>query len=601
NRNSTLYYGAEGGNGLWRSTDSGVTWASVAGFPNVGNYAVDPADVGGYNGTNQGVLWVTFDETTGTRDEPTRTIYVGVADRENNVYRSTDAGATWQRIAGQPTGFIPHKGVLDARGGLLYLATSSTGGPYDGSDGQVSKLDTRTGAWTDITPDPAGAFGYTGLTIDRQHPGTIMVGSQISWWPDTVFFRSTDGGTTWTRAWDWAGYPNRTFRYRFDTTDSPWVDLGDKNPAPPDTAPKLGWMNESIEIDPFNSDRMMYGTGLTLYGTTDLTKWDTGGQATIRPTAKGLEETAVQDLMSPPTGAPLISGLGDIGGFRHNDLDAVPPAVFQQPRFTTTTSVDYAESNPAVMVRAGSFDKADRPNDMRAAFSTDGGANWFQGTEPPGVTGGGTIAANADGSRFVWSPEGAAPHHTVGFGNTWTGSQGLPAGARVQADRSDPNTFYGTSGGTFYVSTDGGARFTATAATGLPSSNHFAAVPGRPGDVWLAGSGGLFHSTDAGATFTRIPTVGRAGNIGFGKAAPGQTYPALYLVGTVDNVAGVYRSDNAGAGWVRINDDSHQYGNMGEAVTGDPRVYGRVYLGTNGRGILYADRLGGPSTPGPDP
>jgi cellulase/cellobiase CelA1 len=55
----------------------------------------------------------------------------------------------------------------------------------------------------------------------------------------------------------------------------------------------------------------------------------------------------------------------------------------------------------------------------------------------------------------------------------------------------------------------------------------------------------------------------------------------------------VFRSDDGGASWVRINDDAHQYGNIGAAITGDPRVYGRVYLATNGRGVLYADRVGG--------
>ncbi len=40
--------------------------------------------------------------------------------------------------------------------------------------------------------------------------------------------------------------------------------------------PKLGWMVGDIEIDPFNSDRMMYGTGATIYGTDNLTAWDSG-------------------------------------------------------------------------------------------------------------------------------------------------------------------------------------------------------------------------------------------------------------------------------------------------------------------------------------
>ena len=43
---------------------------------------------------------------------------------------------------------------------------------------------------------------------------------------------------------------------------------------------------------------------------------------------------------------------------------------------------------------------------------------------------------------------------------------------------------------------------------------------------------------------------------------------------------------------MRINDDQHQYGNIGAAITGDPRVYGRVYVGTTrvARFSLYATR-----------
>jgi hypothetical protein len=63
------------------------------------------------------------------------------------------------------------------------------------------------------------------------------------------------------------------------------------------------------------------------------------------------------------------------------------------------------------------------------------------------------------------------------------------------------------------------------------------------------------------------------------------------MVGAVESFNAVYRSDDEAKTWKRINDDRHQWGWTGVAITGDPRVYGRVYLGTNGRGVQY----GGPA------
>src|SRR5207302_8031192 len=134
---------------------------------------------------------------------------------------------------------------------------------------------------------------------------------------------------------------------------------------------KLGWMIDAMAIDPFSSDHLLYGTGATLYGTTNLTAWDTGGSVGISVIAKGIEETSVQDLISPPSGAHLLSGLGDVGGFVHADLTRSPATMFTSPIFTTTTSLDYAELNPNFLVRAGNADTA---NGVKSAgFSFDGG------------------------------------------------------------------------------------------------------------------------------------------------------------------------------------------------------------------------------------
>ncbi len=81
--------------------------------------------------------------------------------------------------------------------------------------------------------------------------------------------------------------------------------------------------------------------------------------------------------------------------------------------------------------------------------------------------------------------------------------------------------------------------------------------------------------------------------LGFGKAAPGKTFPAVYLLGTINQLHARYRSDDAGQTWIRIDDDQHQFATADTPmIIGDPRIYGRVYITTGGRGVIYGDPAG---------
>jgi photosystem II stability/assembly factor-like uncharacterized protein len=262
--------------------------------------------------------------------------------------------------------------------------------------------------------------------------------------------------------------------------------------------------------------------------------------------------------------------------------------MFDNPRFGNTTSIDFAELAPQVLARVGTGSAG------HGAHSTDGGVSWAPfASEPPGASGEGAVAVSADGGTIVWDPRGAGPHYSRDQGASWAASSGVSppdgnSGALV-ADRVNPLVFYARAGGTVYVSRDGGASFSPAGSIGTGNGGaRLRSVFGLEGQLWVSSSSGLLRSSDGGATFERLAAVGAAAALGFGQAAVGASFPAIFLSGTVNGQGGLFRSDDAGASWLAIDDEAHRFGFINH-LTGDPRQHGRVYLGTGGRGIVVGD------------
>jgi hypothetical protein len=582
NQPSNLYFGSRT-MGLWRSTDGAATWSQVTSFPGP---ATTP------NGA--GIAFVLFDPRSCGPGGAT-VAYAGVAVTGTSLYESADGGSTWQAVPGQPTGLLPSHGAVSSTGKLYVTYGGGSGtagsGPNLVTTGEVHRLDVRTGAWTDVTPVvPAGTitFGYAGVSIDAASPDTVVVSTLDRWTVGDDIYRSSDAGATWQ--------PMNVPRAAHDVSAAPWVTFHEAQPN------YTGWMAD-VEIDPFNPARILHVTGQGIWGSDDATAADAGMPTHWDFRSLGIEETAVLDLASPPSGPPLLSAVGDIGGFRHDDLTVTPATgMWDDPVLTDTDSIDFAEAAPNVVARVGRVRSADGNTlTPSGALSADGGATWtpFPTLLSAPTSSAGSVAVSADGKILVWDtpantrgtpPSAGGPQVSVDGGMTWTPSTGLGAVRPVVADRVSPTTFYAfDTNGKVWISTDGAMSFTASPAAGLPKgTGRPRATPGIAGDVWLVTGMGLRHSVDGGMSFVTVSTATAPVALGFGKAAPGASYPALYLIGTVGGQAGVYRSDDTAATWTRIDDAQHQFATAG-IVIGDPRVYGRAYLGTNGRGILYGE------------
>jgi hypothetical protein len=602
-----LYLGTRH-DGLWRSSDRGVTWSRVTGFPDVTEAVpAAPAPIPGESPAQRwqrmpvrgsGIVFVHFAAEPGRTHRATQTIYAGVSLMNRpNLFVSKDGGERWQPVAGAPTQYRPTRAALSSDG-FLYIAYGTAPGPSRMTDGAVWKLNTHTGAWADVTPDRpvhgSKEFGYAAVAVDPRHPQNVIASTfgRPGFAGGETIFRSADGGANWKPLF------GNVHSGVLDPSLAPYVQ-----PTP------IHWMFD-IEIDPGNSDHAVFTTGYGGWETFDVSAIDRGQPTHWTVLVPGIEETVALDLDSPAEGAHLISAIGDYGGFVHWDLDRpASEGSSAPPRFGNTTGVASASLRPNVVVRAG-ISAEHKPGES-PGYSLDFGRTWKPtAAEPTPTSRAGSIAVSADAGTWVWTPERETPALTRDMGETWKPVQGLPEGSRVIADPKDPRLFYAASFADqkLFRSADDGTMFTAhrftlqnsppasTAPRGDPrgGQDRLYAAPGRSGDLWFAAFDGLYHAAAAtqlaggDVSFAHLPGVTEIEAFGFGKAAPGHSYPALYLAGTIHGQYGVFRSVDEAHTWTRINDSQHQWGLILQ-ITGDPRIYGRVYVGTHGRGILYGD------------
>lgn len=554
--------------GLFKSTDAGKTWGEVGSFP----IKATP------NGN--GIVFVVFGTDGGAEGAPTQSIYVGVSQSGDNMFASRDGGASWAAISGGPKDLMPQRCAM-ARDGTLYVTFANGAGPHGDdrvkepySKGAVGRLETKSGRWEDITPG-GKAVPYCGVDVDPRKPGRVIVSTincyhKQPWgWGDR-FYLSTNRGKSWT---DLIGQRKITM----DTGGFPWIEKK-----------AIHWAG-CIRFDPLDPKRVFVTSGNGIFRTdnvdADAAKWVFA--------ARGLEETVPMDFVSP-VGRPPVSVVLDYDGFVHDDIRTSPRLGNHQPSMGSVTGLAVADTRPEVIARAGKL----------LQISRDGGVSWSPAkTVPEPDASGGAIAFAADASRLFWRPSKAKIlYRTHDDGQTWTAAKGLPEGSapRPIADPVNPRAVYcyHEPSGQIFASHDAGESFAVVGQTDKGGNPVMRTAPGHEGHLWIAlGKNGLGWSSDGGRTVTKLPSVTLGRAVGTGKPPADQSFPTLFVWGIAKasdgttGPEGVYRSIDQGATWLRINDDAHEYGGLGNAgfVVGDQNMFGRVYLSTAGRGVAVGE------------
>lgn len=540
NNGEILFCGTRYNNGLFKSSNSGVSWQKVSAL----------------NITDASISFVVFDPASGSKGNASQTIYVGVfREGANNLYVSKDGGLTWNPIGGHSTG-KPQRCAISADR-YLYIT-------YAGTAGAVMKYHLDDGTWTDCTPGMVTNRGYSGIDVDKNSPSKIVTSTYNWWnneqqwgWGDAIFY-SEDGGKTWKEK---VHKNNGTM----NSNGNSWIH---------------GAIHRAgcVTFNPQKPGWVFVVSGNGVFATENI--------AATKPVwkfmSKGLEETVLLDLISIP-GGPLISSVGDQGGFVHNDITQAP-----QSQISQSSGFAFAGSKPTTIARVAT--------DLY--LSENNASTWTKLPATPDAMTNGKVAVSADGKTIIW--KSTANNHekcwyTNNKGVNWTACSGVNFSFYPMADPVISTRFYAynRTEGYLYVSDDGGSSFQKAGFAGFNGNARIAIWHGKEGHIWIAmGGGGIKYSSDSGKTFQLI-SVSKCDVLAVGKEMPGSDVPTIFIYGRSksSDLIGIYRSTDWGKTWIRADDNQHQLGALANAgmIEADRNIYGRVYRSTSGMGIPYMD------------
>ena len=580
NNPNIVYVGTEA-NGMFVTTNGGQTWSSVSAIP------VSQTDSSGNYFGDSGIL---FDPALGgTTNGVTQTIFA--ASYGHGVYESTNGGSSWTLLTGSPT-------EVD------YAAVSSTGVYYTASNGILYSY--ASGKWTDLLD--ASADGIQAVAVNPTNPDEIVVSTASG-----HINVSYNGGSSWS------GFSNAT---SLTSADVPWLAQANSG-----TGSNAGtyWMSiGGMAFNPAVPNQLIAsgGTGvwnmsLPASGVTSSTNLTWADMST------GVENLVANEIIVPTSGHPVLASW-DRPFIYVSNVNTSPSTYgpVNSDAMNEGWSVDYASSNANFVVGIADW----YGGVEQSGYSTNGGQTWttFASLTPSaGGLIGGTIAASTP-ENIIWAPSGGnEPYYTTNGGASWTGIT-LPGVTSwsgfdwayyldqrsVTADRVLANTFYLYYPGEGVFETSNGGSSWKEVFSGQIGPNDgynssLQSVPGEAGNLfYTAGPNGtptatpanqpFYRSTDGGATWTVVPNVLDVFAFGYGAAAPGQSYPAIYIAGYVNSVYGVWQSTNNAQSWTNIGSFPAGELDTVSAISGDPNTFGQVYVGFAGGGYAYLSASAGP-------